>query len=213
MSVKLLDTGGTNELKIDADHGALRASLQPENFLGHYQVGATSGLITVLAANAPVFSFRNLAANLIIVKRISIGFSTTTAFTTAQALAWDLLFARSFTVSDSAGTAIVVTGNQNKVRTSFVAPTSIDMRISATAALTAGTRTLDTVAMAVGNGGVTAVVGSVVPIFDIWRHDASDHPLVLAQNEGLVIQNKIVMGVAGVGNLHVNVEFGEVAAY
>jgi hypothetical protein len=47
----------------------------------------------------------------------------------------------------------------------------------------------------------------------LLSHEAGDYPVILAQNEGLVITNGVAMGAAGVINLHVNVEFAEVASY
>jgi len=168
--------------------------------------------MTVVAAGGPVFALRNIGSNLLTVKRVSVGFVTTTAFTTAQALAYQLFFARGFTASDTGGTAIAITANQNKNRTSLATPTSLDCRIGSTGAITAGTRTLDTVALGIAGGSSTAV-GTSMPPTNLFSHDAGDYPIVLAQNEGLVITNNIVMGVAGVINLHVNVEFAEMSSY
>ena len=198
--------------EVDTTFKALRASIRPMEMLGWYSVAGVSGALTGVAAAGPVFSLRNLASNLLVVRRVGVTFGTTTAFTTAQALGYNLLFARSFTASDSGGTALAVTGSQNKHRTSLATPTSLDMRISSTGALTAGTRTLDTVGLGVAYGSSTAV-GTSLPPTTLLSHDAGDHPVVLAQNEGLVVTNLIAMGAAGVINLSVNIEFAEATAY
>ena len=121
-------------------------------------------------------------------------------------------FARSFSASDTGGTALAITGSQNKHRTSLATPTSLDCRISSTAALTAGTRTLDTVALAATYGSSTAV-GTSMPVTPLLSNDAGDYPVVLAQNEGLVVTNLIAMGAAGVINLSVNIEFAEATSF
>ena len=198
---------------VDTTFLAQRISQRPVQNLGWYSVGATSGALTGVAAAAPVFSLRNITSpNLLMVRRVSVGFSTTTAFTAAQALEYDLFFARTFTASDSAGTAIAITGNLNKLRTSLATPTSLDCRISAAAAITAGTRTLDTVALGIAAGSSTGV-GTTMPLTTLMAHEAGAHPIILAQNEGLVITNGIAMGAIGVIRLYVNIEFAEVAAY
>lgn len=212
MSVKIVDTLGTNELKIDASHGASRASIRPDEALTWISVGATSGLLTGVAAGGPVFSLRNISSNVLAIRRVSVGFITTTAFTTAQGLGFNLFFARSFSASDTGGTAITLTGSQNKVRTSLATPTSLDCRISSTAALTAGTRTLDTVALGVA-GGASTGVGTALPPVTLLQHDVGDYPIVLAQNEGIVIANSLAMGAAGVINLYVNIEFAEMTSF
>ncbi len=212
MSVKIVDTLGTNELKIDASHNAARTSLRADEALTWISVGANSGALTGVAAAGPIFTLRNIGSNLLVVRRVTIGYVTTTAFTAAQGLAYQAFVARGFTASDSGGTAIVITGNQNKMRTSLATPTNLDMRIASTGALTAGTRTLDTVALGIVGGGSSAVGASLSPQ-NLLQHDAGDYPLVLANNEGLVIANTILMGAAGVIQLHVNVEFAEMSSY
>ena len=123
-----------------------------------------------------------------------------------------LLRANSFTASDSGGTALYVAG-ANKHRNSFTNITSApDIRISSTAALTAGTRTLETVSMAIAGGSSTGV-GTSMPITDLLENDAGDYPLVLAQNEGIIITNLIAMGAAGVIQFHVGCEYFETSAY
>lgn len=213
MSVQILGQDGTSVQAVDATFKASRSTLRPAEVIGWYSFGATSGALTGVAAAGPVFSLRNTGTNLLKVRRLQVGFVTTTAFTTCtQGLAYNLLFATGFTVSDSGGTALYTAG-QNKHRQSFTNITSApDVRISTTAAITAGTRTLNTIAMGVA-GGTSAAVGDSMPITSLLSHDAGDYPIILAQNEGLVVTNAIAMGAAGVIALHVNIEFAEVASY
>jgi hypothetical protein len=212
MAIQQLGADGTSVLAVDATFKAARATLRPAEVIGWYSFGATSGLLTAVAAAGPVFSLRNTGSNLLMIRRVQVGFGVTTAFTAAQLLAYNLLFARSFTASDSGGTALYTAG-MNKHRTGFTNITSApDIRIATTAALTAGTRTLDTVPLGVAAGGATAVGVALSPVL-LLSHDAGDYPVILAQNEGLVITNGVAMGAAGVINLHVNVEFAEVASY
>jgi hypothetical protein len=211
MAIQIQGNGGTTQ-EVDATFRAARVSLRPAEVIGYYSVSGASGALTGVAANGPVFSFRNTGSNLILVRRVSIAFVTTTAFTAAQGLAYQLLRANSFTGSDSGGTALFTAG-QNKHRNSFTNIASApDIRISSTGALTAGTRTLETAGMGFANGSSTAV-GTSMPTEDLLRYDSGDYPLVLAQNEGFVVTNGIAMGAAGVIRLQVSVEFAETAAY
>ena len=198
--------------EVDTTFRTLRVSLRPTELIGYYSVSGSSGALTGVAAAGPVWAFRNTGSNLLIVRRLSIGFVTTTAFTTAQGLQYELFRATGFTVSDSGGTALYTAG-QNKHRTSFANVTSApDIRIASTAALTAGTRTLDTAGMGIAGGSSTAV-GTSMPITDILEQDAGDYPFVLAQNEGFIIANGIAMGAAGVIRLQVSCEYAEVSSY
>lgn len=211
MAIQLAGETGTVQ-EVDATFKAARVTLRPGQFIGYYSVSGASGLLTGVAAAGPVWSIRNTGANLILVRRVSIGFVTTTAFTAAQGLEYQMFRANSFTASDTGGTALFTAG-ANKHRTSFTNITSApDIRISSTGALTAGTRALETVGMGIVGGSSTGV-GTSMPRIDILEQDAGDHPFVLAQNEGFVITNGIAMGAAGVIRLQVSIECVEAASY
>jgi hypothetical protein len=211
MAIQVLGNGGTIQ-EVDATFRAGRVSMRPVEVINWNSIGAISGALTVAAANAPVYSFRNTGTNLIMVRRITVGFATTTAFTTAQALQYALIKATGFTISDSGGTALYTVG-ANKHRNSFTNISSApDIRIATTGALTAGTRTLETQPLAVACG-TTNAVGATLPPTSLFSHDTGDYPLILAQNEGFIITNLTTMGAAGVINLQVNLEYAEVTAY
>ena len=214
MAVQMAGATAANIQEVDASFKASRSSLRPPEALGWFSLSGKSGLLTGLAAAAPVFALRNSGTNLLMVRRIGIGFLTTTLFTTAQIVDFQLQVARAFTVSDSAGTPIVMTGSNGKHRTSLPAPTSMDARIAAAAALTAGTRTLDAVPISMQAGWSGAAGQGIAPGTDnLFAHNASDYPLILAANEGLVISAIAAFGALGGGNLYVNLEFAESTAF
>lgn len=202
--------------EVDNAFKAARATLRPMESLAWLEVAARSGALAGAAANSAVFSLRNMSANPLIVRRLGIGWTSTTGFTVAQELAWGLMFARAFTVSDTAGTAISLAGNNCKVRTSLGALTSVDCRISAAVALTAGTKTLDTNHLGiVGAYAAATTAGNLLPPSNnnLQQHDPGDYPLVLAQNEGINVMNLVAMGAAGVGTLTVTLEVAEALLY
>ena len=214
MGFPISDGTIAGDAKIDSVFQALRVTLRPTQVLGWYSLGAQTGSLTLVAAAGAIFSFRNSGTNLMLVRRIDIGFIATSTFTIAQRVDYGLVIARSFTASDTGGTAIAVTGNNGKHRTSFSTPISMDCRIATTAALTAGTKTLDgnnqaQIAGWVGAAGAGVPVGSG----NLLSHDAGDYPLVLSQNEGFNIQNITAMGAGGVGIAYVNVEFAELTTF
>ena len=89
----IIQSGGAagTALLVEANSGAARVSVRPMDVLGWNSVGVATGALTGLAAGAAIFSFRNLAANPIIVRRVGVGFVTTTAFTAAQMVSFGLL--------------------------------------------------------------------------------------------------------------------------
>lgn len=212
----IIQSGGAagTALLVDANFGAARVAVRPMDVLGWNSVGVASGLVTGLAAGATIFSFRNLSNNPVLVRRAGVGFVTTTAFTAAQMVSFGLSAARAFTVSDSGGTAIALTGNNAKHRTSLVTPTSLDCRIATTGALTAGTRTVDANALGIQAGWSGAAGATIAPALNnLLSHDTGDYPVVLAQNEGLLVVNQTAMGAGGVGTAFVGIEFAEASAF
>jgi hypothetical protein len=203
---------------IDPTFLAARYSERPPEILGAYQIGLTSGALTVAAAGSTVYSFRWAPAtstNLCLLRRVEIGFSTITAFTAAQSLQYSMQFARQWTANDTGGTTAAFTQtNTGKFRTTM--PTSAfagggQIMIANTGANTAGTRTLDTQAMAFTQGSSTALATTMLNN-PLYQHQTGDYPIILAANEGFIINNVQTMGAAGVINLTVNVEWFELAA-
>jgi hypothetical protein len=203
---------------IDPTFLAARYSERPPEILGAYQIGLTSGALTVAAAGSTVYSFRwapAVTTNLCMLRRVEIGFSTTTAFTAAQSLQYSMQLARQWTANDTGGTTALFTQtNTGKFRTTM--PTSAfagggQIMIANTGANTAGTRTLDTQAMAFTQGSSTALATTMLNN-PLYQHQTGDYPIILAANEGFIINNVQVMGAAGVINLTVNVEWFELAA-
>jgi len=149
------------------------------------------------------------------VRRIEIGFSTVTAFTTAQSLQYSLQVARQWTASDTGGVAAAFTQtNTAKLRTTM--PTSAfagggQIMVANTAANTAGTRTLDTQAIAFSAATSNAVSTTMIQTA-VFQQQTGDYPLIFAANEGFIINNVQAMGAAGVINFTVNVEWMELAA-
>lgn len=204
----------TKLMTVDPTFLAGRQTLRPQEVLGWYSVGVQSGLMTGVVAGGAIFSLRNIGTNLLIVRRVGISFICTTAFTAAQRMDFGLIAARTFSASDSGGTAIALTGNNTKSRTSLAAPTNLDLRIATTAALTAGTKTLDTNNLSQVGGWIGAIGATIGPSNNnLVQHDAGDYPIVLANNEGINIQNLTLMGATGVGIAYVNLEFAEATAF
>lgn len=214
MAIQVLGANGSAIQQVDPSHQAAHSTLFPYEALAWGSIGAQSGALTTVAAAGGVFSLRNTSTNLIAIRRIGVGFIATTAFTTAQIVDYGLFIARGFTAADSGGTSVVVSASNNtKFRTSLAVP-NIDARIATTAALTVGTRTLDANSVAQIGGWSGALGVGIAPTpNNLHTHDTGDHPIILAANEGIVIENLTVMGAAGVGRLYVNIEFAELAAF
>lgn len=213
MSIQLAgDLAGTKLVDVDAGYRTAHVGIFPIDG-NHYRMFSASGATTALSALAPIFSFRNISTNTIAIQNISIAATCTTGFTTAQRVGALVYIARNWTSSDTAGATIALTGNTNKLRTSQTTLTSADMRIATTTALTAGTRTLDTTPIDGIYGYAPATAGIAIASNNVYQQVTTGHPIVLAQNEGIVIVNARLLGAAGVIIWDIGMEFVERTAY
>jgi hypothetical protein len=204
---------------VDPTMQAIRISERPPEILGAYQLGVISGLLTGVAAGGVVYGFRfggSVATNLCMIRKVEIGMSSTTAFGTAQTLQYSMQIARSFTAPYSTGgTAAAFTQtNTGKMRssmpTSQIALTSGNIYMAGTTAITGATNTPDTQVIAYVNGTSNATLPTI-PLTAIYQHQSGDYPLILAANEGFIINNVTAMGASGVVSLYVSVEWMELS--
>ncbi len=208
------------EMLVDSTFGAGRVKLQPSEFAnqgvvgGHFQLAQVTGLATGIAAAGPILSMRwappNGGAPLLLLKRLQVGFITTTAFTTAQGIAFDVIRLTGFTAADTGGTALApIVGN--KTRNQIMSASAIaDLRIASTAALGAGTATADGNPFGYAAGQSTGV-GTSMQLADLYNLSSfGQHPQVFGPNEGFRIRNVFAMGAAGVLNIYVAMTWAEV---
>lgn len=219
MAVQLQGNGGTVAEVDGSTYRALRVVQRPVDAgaFGHYRLSTTVALVVTQAANGTLFSFRwGDATRLCVIQFIRLQCMQTAAATATIMPSFEVVVARSFTASDSAGTAITLTGNSMKKRTSFGTTLVTDIRKSAVAAgLTAGTRTLDADAiLQMPTQQTITTPNTTLYNQSIDFTDGSDHPLVFAQNEGFIVRGPtVVFGAAGTANLVVDVGWAEVTSY
>ena len=175
-----------------------------------FVIGALSGLMTGIAAGADVCGIRNVGTRPLVILGIRIRWVTTTAFTTAQALAFRVNKVYGFTAVHDTGTPVAVQAHH--LHQSGIGGTTVGDRI----ALTEISTTISSTAAISISSGYTAEdadepdvfavgAGSTLPgVYEDWTPPGL--PLVLPTNTGLVINNHILMGAAGVGNLYVGVD-------
>jgi hypothetical protein len=197
---------------------SLRMEQRPLDYgaLGAYSLSMLSGTMAAgLAANSEIYQFRWTDATRVCAIRSVIidGISgSATAFTAGFGKV-DMMIARSFTASGSGGTAATITGNNAKLRTNMGTTLVGDVRCASTAALGAGTKTLDTQAAGqIGLAfGTTASVQYVtrVPIFG--ASPGSEMPLLLATNEGFAI--RATVPATGTWQFGVTTSWVELTAY
>ncbi len=217
MSIQIQGSGGVVADVGGTGYRALKVQEMPLEYgaFGHYRLATTVSLLAAQAANGTLLSFRWAdASRLAIIHTIRLKCMQTAAATATIMPIFEVFAARSFTTSDSVGTAITLTGNSMKRRTSMGTTLVTDIRKSAAAAgVTAGTRTLDADPFLhlLTNQAITTPNAT---LYEAVYDAQGDHPLVLAQNEGFIVRGpSVVFGAAGTANLVVGVVWAEVASF
>lgn len=199
---------------------------KPQDYgvLGHYKFAGVTGSIAAGAgADSEVFQFRwSDVAKFALIHRVALrGMRASTAFTVGD-IDLKLTRATAWTANGTGGTALTLTDPQLQLRPPLMGPTLVgDIRIATTAALGAGTKTLDVQNMgfivthsSAGWSSATPIIGSIyLPNTELFMANigSGEHPLVLSQNEGFVI--RATVPATGVWMLGLEVLWSEVTAF
>jgi len=215
--------GSPSGIKFEAEttHKAQRITGRPMELgaRGAYALGVQTGILAAaLGANSEIFQFRWISSTLVaLIRSIRISACVSTTFFAAGVpVQIALRVARGWSADGTGGTAVVFsTANTNKKRTDFALSALSDtgVRIATTAALGAGTKTLDTnrVSFIAAPGPITASLnGQIIqPGTILWQRDTSDeYPLLLEQNEGIVIES-VAVPATGTWTVAVQIEWAE----
>jgi hypothetical protein len=219
---RLLGKDGSSQLGIDSTHFAARITGRPMHVgaRGSYALSWRSGIMAAgLSSDAEIFQMRWTSSTLFMLLRSVIfnAWRDTTAFATGSANFY-ATHARSWSADGGGGTAVVFsTNNTNKRRTDHALSAFSDtgVRGSATAALTAGTKTFDTNPFASVGAFISSAATSVpdyaiiAPGTYLWQRNTHDeYPMLYEQNEGFSI--RAVVPATGTWRFSVNVEWAEI---
>ncbi len=225
MSIQIQGNGGTVAEVDGTTFRAQRVTPRPVDHgtFGAYCYGGFTGILpAALSANSEIFQFRwSDATRLAVIRKIRISACVTTTFFAAGVpVAIDLVKATAWTVAGSGGTRATIAAMLKRRTTgmgsSLVAAS--DIGIATTGALTAGTKTLETLSLStiVAPGPITASLNGqiIAPGTILWQAEVGDgeHPLILAQNEGFVVRS-VATPATGTWQATVNVDWAEVSAY
>lgn len=213
------------------DQSAQHQSARPVAYgsLGHYKWAGSTGILpAALAANSEIFQFRwSHATNLAVIGKIRISAAVTTTFFAAGVpVEIDLIKSTAWSVAGTGGAGVTIAA-MGKTRNSMASSSLAagDMRIATTAALGAGTKTLETgssMASLVAAGPITASLNGTIiaPGTILWEPDMGDgeHPLVLgglgggAVSDGFSIRS-VAVPATGTWRVAVSIQWAEVAAF
>ena len=222
MSIQIQGNGGVVAEVDGTTYRALRVTMRPVDYgaLGQYRIAMLSGTMAAgLASAAEIYQARwTQNPNLAIIWGVSVdGMSGSATAFTAGFANLTLTIARAWLADGSGGTSATLTGNNQKLRTSMATTLMSAVRISATAALSAGTKTLD--AQPEGqisfcmNTNVSVNYMSMIGLYGSLSLEDGGNvaPIVLAQNEGVVV--RATVPATGTWQFGVTMAWTEVASY
>lgn len=168
--------------------------------LGHYRTSVRIVSTAVQAANSRIFEIRNThATNLIIPTRLSLR-AIQIAAGTLQENSLDVYKVTSFTVVDTTNTVTPVSSVKRTSMAAYPGGAAIrHLTLAGNAAgMTGGTLTKDTQFFATFPYMVTAGVATATftPLpwgpYECFDDVNGTHPLTLVQNEGIIIENRVL---------------------
>lgn len=192
----------------------------PYGSLGHYRTNHRCVLLATQAANSRIFEVRNShATNLIIPTRLVIKWFQNAAHTAAIEDSLDVFKVTGFSVVDTTNT---VTPTASAKRASMsAAPGSAVLRgvtvAGAAAGMTGGTLTKDS--NSIGQLPLWLTLAFADPaqrlmaVLDAFDDVNGTHPFVFAQNEGLIIENRVLLGAAAGSSVYIDFSWAEVTAF
>lgn len=191
--------------------------------LGHYRVNARFALVATQAANSRLFVLRNNAATLIIPTRLTLKWMSLSAHTALIEDSLDCYKLTSFTVLDTTGTVTPV-ASVKRTTGMAVAPGGAQVRhvtvAGASAGMTGATSTKDggsfnqfPLFLAQAAMATTDTFSRKFEQSDCLDDVNGTHPFVLAQNEGIMVENRVLLGAAAGSVVYVDLSWAEVTAF
>jgi hypothetical protein len=217
MSALIKVPGGGAPFNIEGDvtTKALKVAPRWPEADGFYFHSSRSGALAGAAAASVVWALRwTHATKLCVIDLLRLRAIPTTPFTAAQEWGFDAVLGRSFSVAHTGGTQYLSsqTGGFKK-RASYPTSNMAEIRMAAAAAFTGGTVTPDASEF-ISDLAWELVAGATVARSRVaWEKDYTDgvdSPIILVQNEGILVRPVITLGAGGVVRLVVEAAWHEV---
>lgn len=176
--------------------------------------GTVNAGIGVAASDLFQFRWASSTKQAVIQEILLEGAYATTAATTAGGGRLEVFPARAWTADTASGTAAVLSGNNGKLDTDEMSTSELatfgGLRITSGAALTAGTKTVDSQAIGAITAWVPNALGQIFPNNPLFQPDDL-HPLILRLNEGFVI--RAIVPAVMVWQFSMTIRWSELASY
>lgn len=192
----------------------------PHGTGGHYRTNHRAAIVASQAANSRLFEFRNSSSGLLIPTRLNIRVIQTGNFTANIEDSFDVFKVTSFTAVDTTNT---VTPTASVKKNGMLAtPGNAAIRgvtvAGAAAGMTGGTLTKDTTSVGSLPVMFYATFSTTAPpsgpfFIDNFDDVNGTYPFVFGQNEGFIIENRVLLGVAASATIYIDLAWAEVANF
>ena len=220
MSIQIIGNSGVITQVDGTTFRALRITSRPVGYggLGSYRIAMLSGTMNAgLATASDVFQARwTDATRLALIWGVTLdGLGTATNFFGGYG-SFNVFFARQWTADGSGGNPATLTGNNQKLRTSMGTSFMSAIRLSATGALTAGTRTLDSQSLGQASFTLSTLANfnfavGPTPMYGAIDPSENAYPIALTSNEGIVCQATVPGN--GTWQFGITMSWSEVVSY
>ena len=222
MGIQIVGPSGTvSEVGVGAS-APQHVTLKPIPFgaLGHYRSTVRFALVANQAANSRLWEIRNThATNLIVPTRLFVQWTQIANHTASIRDSLQLFRLTNFSAVDTTNT---VTPTVSPKRASMAAvPGGAAIRhvtvAGNSAGMTGGTLTKDGGASSMIEQWLIQTTSATIQLVPAQRELLDDvngtHPFVLVQNEGLMIENEVLLGAAAGSSVVVDFSWAEVTAF
>lgn len=221
MPIQIQGNGGTVAEVDGTNHRSQRVAIRPldHGSLGHYRSSVRFSLANTQAANSRLWEIRNTSTNVIVPTRLNIQWTQTGNHTASIRDSLQLFRCTSFTAVDTTNT---VTPTVSLRKTGMAAvPGGAAIRhvtvAGAAAGMTGGTLTKDGGASSMIELFLIQTTSATIQLMPVIKEMLDDvngtHPFALAQNEGLELENEVLLGAAAASSIVVDFSWAEVSSF
>jgi hypothetical protein len=217
------------EMAVDPTFLAARVAIRPLEYqnqgsvYGHYKANLIFSNAAAITTT-PLLTLRwapSAPAWLVLTKFRLMGAALTTVFTTQQVVDIGATVARNFSAADTGGSSLLPAVSKSFAARTSMGGTLLQQLMAATAAISPGTRTLDsapfcaaampTTSNTVATGGTPLTTSGPI---DLYKYDSpAEHPVVLGNQEGIVFNVPNSMAAGGVVKWYIQLEWAEVGLF
>ena len=188
---------------------------------GHYRVTHRCVLVATQAANSRLFEMRQpTAGKLLILTRLIVKWMNSAAHTAIIEDSLDCYKVTNFTAVDTTNTVTLTASLKKTGMTADIAVIRGVTVAGAAAGMTGGTLTKDAGPWAqlprilnLTVEATTETVSRTADTMEALDPGEDTHPFVFAQNEGFIIENRVLLGAAAGSSVYIDVAYAIADAY